>query len=120
MLIRKFKSASNAGHSKNKEKCLTKSETTPDQTLTVRELLRRSALGMADDYELDGDYSMDDDDLRGTDPADMFYMAQQSSDLVKKETAKQQKAEKAKADKKLKDEAIEEYKRSQQQPPIPE
>lgn len=48
-------------------------------------------MGMSDDYELDYDYSMDDDDLRGIDPADMFYMAQQSSDLVKKETAKNKK-----------------------------
>lgn len=117
MVKRKFKSASTQGHSKSKEICVTPSLTVPDQTLTVRELLNRSAMGMSDDYELDYDYSMDDDDLRGIDPADMFYMAQQSSDLVKKETAKKQKADKAKAEKKLKEDAIEEYKRSIENPP---
>lgn len=116
MLKRKFKSASTQGHSKNKEKCFTKSETTPDQTLTVRELMTRSAMGMYDNHELGYDYSMDEDDLRGIDPADMFYMAQESSDLVKKENSRKQKAEKDKADKKLKDDAIAEYKKSLESP----
>ena len=110
---RKFKSASTQGHSKQKEVCKTKSLTVPDQTLTVRELLSRSAMGMLDDYQLDYDYSMDDDDFRGLDPVEMFNMSQDSAELVKRETAKREKAEKMKADKKLKDEIIEEYKKSQ-------
>lgn len=111
-MARKFRLASLHGNSKLKEVCKTKSLTIPDQSLTVRELMQRHAQGTLDDLHLEDYYSMDEEDFRGIDPVDMYNMATEASDLLKKDSEKREKAKADKLRKKQDDEAVEAYKKS--------
>lgn len=109
---RTFKKQSVSGSSNLTETCKTKSLTVPDQTLTIRELLMRSANGLYDDMMHDDYYNEDDDDYRGLDPSEMYYMAKQAGDVVVKDNDRKTKAKAKEEREKLKQEAIEEYKKS--------
>lgn len=58
------------------EKTIGKSETVPDQSLTVREILKKYASGTLDDIASEAFYNDDDDlpDLRGLDITELYQM----------------------------------------------
>ena len=113
---RKFRKQSTSGNSKVLEVCKTKSETTPDMSLTVREIMIKYASGTINDLALDYDYSEDDEDFRGLDPAEIHMMAQESGLIVKKAKDDKEKAETAKRKKAEKEAIIAEYQKTLNQP----
>ena len=80
--MRIFRKVTNAGNSKHKEVCLTISQTVPDQTMSIREIMRRFASGTLDNIELPYDYNEDDEDFRGLDPADIYNEVQRGNEVA--------------------------------------
>lgn len=100
---RKFKKASIAGNSRDTEVIKTKSQTTPDQAMSIRTILTKFANGTLNNVQQDEYYSEDTDDIRGIDPADMLGMAQNASLLIKEEEARKSKAKSKAEREKLKE-----------------
>lgn len=79
---RKFKNANQAGHSPEKEKNFLPSETVPDQTMSVRDIIRRFASGTVNDVSREPQFTEDMPDLRGYDISQLHDMRLQAKDDV--------------------------------------
>jgi len=102
--MRKFRTLQNAGKTKVNEIIKTPSETTPDQTLSVREIMSRYANGTLNDLQQELEYNEDDEDYRGLDPVEMYNLSRQAGEIVQSEIETSKKR-KTKADReKLKEE----------------
>lgn len=87
--MRKFKSSAEAGNTTTPEVNLMISMTVPDQSLSIREILKRYASGTISDIaHKNVIYSEDMPDLRGLDISELYEMrheAQQDIDLIQNE-----------------------------------
>lgn len=113
--MRKFRKVNNQGNSPLKESCLTISETTPDMTLTVREIMKMYVNNTLGDIAHELDYNEDDDDLRGLDPADVYYMAQEANKTILEQQERKTRKKKLDEKEKLKFEILAEIESQKQQ-----
>lgn len=104
--MKQYRTINQSGFSPDKEKIRTKSETVPDMALSVREILLKYANGTLGDLSDEYEYSGDDDDLRGLDPAELHAMATEASNTLKEQDERQSRKRKSDERKKLKDELI--------------
>lgn len=82
MTKRKFRSSQTQGNFPIKEINSLPSETIPDQSMSVQEILLRFASGTLPDIVREQNYSEDMPDLRGLDISEIYNLKQQASDDI--------------------------------------
>lgn len=82
-MVRKFKIASKAGNSKQTESNKGKSETVPDQSMTIRDIINKYASGVLPDFSHELEYSEDMPDLRGMDISELHNMKREVKQELK-------------------------------------
>lgn len=104
--MRTYKSSAIAGNSPDKELNYGISQTVPDQSLTVREILTKFANGTLPDIYEEPEFTEDLPDLRGLDISQVHEMNRENKQKIEEldKTDKKEKAEKARI-KKEKDDA---------------
>lgn len=78
MIKRKFRKQQTAGNFPKMETTTLKSETIPDQSMSIREIMTRFANGTLDDISTDYPYTEDLPDIRGLDIVERDQMLSQA------------------------------------------
>jgi hypothetical protein len=82
-MVRKFKISSKAGNSKPTESNKGKSETVPDQSMSIREIIDKFAHGVLPDFSHELEYSEDMPDLRGMDISELHNLKREVKQEIK-------------------------------------
>lgn len=82
-MVRKFRISSKAGNSKQTESNTGKSETVPDQSMTIRDIIDKYAHGVLPDFSQELEYSEDMPDLRGMDISELHNMRREVKQEIK-------------------------------------
>lgn len=80
---RTFKNSANIGESKIKESNFGESQTVPDQSLTIRQILQRSVNGTLGNIAQDVEFSEDNFDLRGLDIVELMELRRDTNQRIK-------------------------------------